>query len=486
MKVRKFKLLYLAPVFALVALLCWALASPPGSSPDDDFHLASIWCANPANTAACTPGHNSAERIIPSDVYWAACYAQNVELTAGCQAEHSQSSIPSKLTTRGSFQNNYPPVYYATMSAFVGKSLAGSVVLMRVVNILLLIGLTTALWLLMPARRRIALIGGWILSSVPLGLFLLASNNPSSWALIGVGSAWLALLGFFETVGRRKVLLGAVFVFSVIMAAGARGDAALYTILGSAVVLILSFSRTRAFLLNAILPSAMGAVALYFFLSSRQATVAVQGLSNTVPDAPRIGSFALIVKNLINVQSLWFGPFGTWPLGWLDTGMPTIVPFAAILALVVTIPLALRVRYRRKTIALLVVGAVLWLLPTYVLVAGNNQVGENVQPRYLLPIILLGIGVALLGVPQKPVVWSRTVLIVTVGALVIAETVAMYMNMRRYISGVSSHQFNLDSGMTWWWNIPIPPMAILALGSLAWLLLLVTFAREVSKNRAIL
>lgn len=482
---RRFKLLYLAPVFALIALLCWALASPAGSSPDDDFHLASIWCANTTNTAACKPGHNSAERIIPPDVYWAACYAQNVDLTAGCQAEHSQSSVPSEHTTRGSFQNNYPPVYYAAMSLFVGKSLAGSVVLMRVVNILLLIGLTTALWVLLPVRRRMPLIGGWILSSVPLGLFLLASNNPSSWALIGVGSAWLALLGFFETVGRRKVLLGVTFAFSVVMAAGARGDAALYTVLGSAVVLIFSFQRSRAFLLNAILPVVMGVVALYFFLSSRQVTVAVQGLSNTIPTQSHLGSFALIVKNLINVPSLWFGPFGTWPLGWLDTVVPAIVPFAAILALVITVPIALKHRYRRKTIALLVVGVVLWLLPTYVLVVGGNQVGENVQPRYLLPIILLGIGVALLGLPGKRIVWSKTVLTVAVASLSVAETVAMYMNMRRYITGVNSHEFNLDSKITWWWQLPIPPMAILIIGSLAWLALLITFAREVSKHRAI-
>ncbi len=482
---RKFKLLYLAPVFALIALLCWALASPPGSSPDDDFHLASIWCANASNTSACEPGHSSDQREIPPAVYFANCYARDANINAGCQADHSQSTVPSVLTKRGSFQNNYPPVYYATMSLFVGPSFEGSIFVMRMVNIFLLIGFTSALWALLPRRRRPALIGGWLLTSVPLGLFLIASNNPSSWALIGVASAWLALLGFFETVGRRKILLGALFVLAVIMAAGARGDAALYTVLGSVVVLILSFARTRAFLLNVILPAVLAVVALIFFLSSRQSTVAVVGLGDGTQPGSHSGVLALALKDLINVPSLWFGSFGTWALGWLDTALPTIVPFASVLALVLIVMVGLRNRFRRKTIALVLVGVVLWALPTYVLVAGANQVGENVQPRYILPIIVLGVGVTLLGVVGQRIVWSRTVLIVSVAALSLAETVAMYINMRRYIVGVTSREYNLDSGIQWWWNIPIPPMLVLVIGSLAWLALLITFAREVSKTRAI-
>lgn len=32
----------------------WALASPPGSSPDDNFHLPSIWCAWSPEATGCT------------------------------------------------------------------------------------------------------------------------------------------------------------------------------------------------------------------------------------------------------------------------------------------------------------------------------------------------------------------------------------------------------------------------------------------------
>ena len=65
---RRFPVLILAPVFALIALIAWSLASPIGASPDDDFHLASIWCADAADTAACTAGPTAAERYVPQAV----------------------------------------------------------------------------------------------------------------------------------------------------------------------------------------------------------------------------------------------------------------------------------------------------------------------------------------------------------------------------------------------------------------------------------
>ena len=38
---------------ALILGLSWSLASAPASSPDDDFHLASIWCAWGAEASDC-------------------------------------------------------------------------------------------------------------------------------------------------------------------------------------------------------------------------------------------------------------------------------------------------------------------------------------------------------------------------------------------------------------------------------------------------
>lgn len=485
---RKFRLISLAPALALIALMAWALASPVGSSPDDDFHLASIWCANSANTSACEPGPTDAERVVPAGVHYASCYAGDPSKSGACETIYlARGSKPDVTTDRGSFQNNYPPVYYATMSLFVGPDIAASVMVMRLVNILLLIGMTTALFLLLPQRRRPTLLWGWILSVVPLGLFLIASNNPSAWALIGIGSAWIALLGYYEQQGRRKLALGAVFALAVVMAAGARGDAALYSVFSVAIVMILTFSRTRSFLLSSILPVALSLVAIFFFFSSQQAGVVSTGLggASDVTSGTHISSLALLFKNLLNIPQLWAGALGTWGLGWLDTAMPAIVAFGGIFAFVGVIFFGLSRTSVRKTIALGLVLAALWLLPTYVLAKGMNEVGQNVQPRYLLPLMILFAGLAVLGVGSKRMHFTKAQLIPMVTLLAVSESVALYFNMRRYITGTVGHTLSLDASMKWWWNIPISPMVVWVMGSVAFAALLVVLLREMSTIDAI-
>jgi Predicted membrane protein (DUF2142) len=483
----KFRLIFLAPVLALIALTAWVFASPIGSSPDDDFHLASIWCANSANTDACLPGPTSRERVVPSEIKNSSCYAYRPNASAACENQYlDKGSKPTVTTSRGNFSNNYPPVYYATMSVLVGPNIPVSVLLMRMLNVLLLVGLTTGLYLLLPRHRRPTLLWAWMLTTVPLGLFLIASNNPSSWAITGIGSAWLALLGYFETTGRRRIGLGVLFGVAGLMAAGARGDAALYLVLSIIVVGGLTFERSRPYLMRAIVPAAMVLVGVYFFLSSQQSAVTSTGLG-AAPGAAAapINTTTLLFKDLINVPSLWAGVFGTWNLGWLDTVVPAIVAFAAIVAFVGVGFSGLTKLWWQKSVAVGVLFVALWLIPTYILVKGNNAVGQNVQPRYLLPLIVVFAGVLLLTRAGNPLVVTRAQGIVVVCGLAAAQCVALYFNLHRYIDGANGHGFNLDSGIKWWWSMPIPPMAVWVVGSLAFAALLVTLVREVLRSDAI-
>ncbi len=114
-------------------------------------------------------------------------------------------------TDRGNYLGEYPPVYYAVMRLFAGPDLQVSALVMRLVNAVLFVGLATALAALLPAWRRGTLLWGWLVTLVPLGMFIIPSNNPSGWAVTGVGTAFLALLGWFEirwpaTVGARRAL----------------------------------------------------------------------------------------------------------------------------------------------------------------------------------------------------------------------------------------------------------------------------------------
>lgn len=484
-RVPRIRLIYLAPVLAIIALLAWAIASPMGSSPDDDFHLASIWCANPADTAACLPGPTADSRVVPEAVHFAAkCYAGKPDQSAACQKDTVDlSPTPTVATDRGNFVGAYPPLFYAAMSVFVGPNIPLSIVVMRLVNIVLFVGLTTALFLLLPHRRRATLVLAWVVSTIPLGLFLIPSNNPSGWAIIGIGTAWIALLGYFEATGPRKIGLGAVFVVATLMAAGSRADAAAFAGLSIALVLALAFRRGKSFLLDAILPVVMGLISVFFFLSSRQSSSGLEGFSPdvnaTLDGAPVPASaFSRLLSNLPNIPALWAGSFGDLGLGWFDTEMPAVVTFGSVAVFVVVTFVGLSSMSLRKALALATLGAVLLALPAYVLVKSGGPVGQAVQPRYLLPLIVVFAGLAVLAVRNTRVRFTRPQLVVLVATLSITQFIALYVNMVRYIQGVGAAGWNLDSGIQWWWDIPFSPMFVLIIGSAAYTLMLMVLARE--------
>jgi hypothetical protein len=461
-----------------------------GASPDDDFHLASVWCANDARADTCSAGPTATERTVPEAVVDAGCYVRQPEKSASCQStDFSFDPRVTAVTDRGNFLGGYPPVYYAIMNLFIGGDILASVVVMRLVSVLLFVALASALFVLLPRPRRPALAWGWMVSTIPLGLFLIPSNNPSSWAIIGVGISWLALLGWFETTGRRKVGLGVLFAIATIMAAGARSDAAVYAVLGIGVVGILTFQPNRRYLIDAILPAAFSLICVLSVLTSSQSMSAVDGFtgSGTGADVATAAPnpIGLLAYNVLNVPYLWSGSFGTWALGWFDTAMPAVVGYGSLACFVVVAFVGFGSLNRRKAIALAVIGAALIAIPVYVLTAGGDPVGVEVQPRYLLPLIVMFAGVLVLHAGARAFRLSRGQLLLLVSTLAVVQFVALHTTMRRYITGVDGHGWNLNAGIEWWWPIPFSPMAVLIVGSLAFAALIGILAIEVSGKRSI-
>lgn len=480
----RMRVIYLAPALALVALLAWSLASPVGSSPDDDYHLNSIWCANALKSDHCQPGTEPDTRVVLQLTDLSPCYAQQPENSAVCLYGYLRHPAATTESDRGNFGGQYPPVYYSMMSLLVGPDVHGSAYLMRLLNVVLFLGITVALALLLPADRRTMLIGGWIITTVPLGAFLLASNNPSAWAIIGVPSAWIALMGYFESTGRRRIALGGIYVATMVMAAGSRTDAAVYVVLASALAIWLTFRRDRGYLLSAILPVAMAAVAVIFYATSGQSSVAAGGLASPIvvgTNHPR-DLFGLIAYNLLQVPQLWVGSFGFAGLGWLDTALPAVVWVGSAAVFAVVVFTGLRQINWRKVVAVVGVALVLWLLPAYVLVAGKNVVGQNVQPRYILPIIIVLGMVAIMPVAMRTLQFNWLQLGTMGIALVIANSFSLHANIRRYVTGIDVASANLDTGAEWWWPVGPSPMATWIIGTLAYAGLLAVLIWEVNRR----
>ena len=466
----------LLPVAVFISLGAWAFASPVGASPDDDFHLASIWCAGGERPGLCAPGDKPSERRVDASLVKAACFAADATTNAGCQSELGlfEESTPTVSTDRGSFANNYPPVYYSVMNWFASPNIEVSALVMRFVNILLFVLSATALWLLLPRDKRRTLLLMWTVTTIPLGLSLIASNNPSAWAITGVPTAWFALYGFLSMTGwsRTRIALGGLFALEAFLASGARADAAVYTVIGSAVAVALTWRSTRSYALSLILPVMLAVVSALFFVFSGQSSVAAEGLSsletNTITAQHPRTAVGVLAVNLAQLPFLWVGAFGSWGLGWLDTEMPAIVWAGAAGVFVAVLFFALGKSSRRRALVAAGVGALCALIPLYVLERSLSHVGEQVQPRYILPLMILCAGVLLLSFDRADVSLTRAQGLLAAAALSASGAMALFVNIKRYVAGINtSSGINLNADTQWWWHAGASPMVVWALGSLA-------------------
>ena len=314
-----------AVVLALLMLGAWTLSSPVGSSPDDDFHLASIWCGDGTAAGKCEPGAAPDERRVDKDVIsGSVCFAFHPDVSAACQgAGFGSGPSPTVDIDRGNFAGQYPPLFYAFMGLFAGKQVVVSVLVMRAAASALFVGLLTALALLLPVRYRAMAIVAPLVALVPLGVSLVASTNPSGWGLLSATVLLPALIGFFETDGARKWALGGIAVVATLVGAGSRADSAAYAIIVAVIVAILFARRTRRFLLHALLLVGVVIVSAAFYLSAHQADVVSTGFA----PGSQGSVVGLLGANLVLLPSFWAGFYGAppWGLGWLDTPMPPIV-----------------------------------------------------------------------------------------------------------------------------------------------------------------
>jgi hypothetical protein len=399
------------------------------------------------------------------------CYKAKSTQSAACIAETVGDPDHLVRSKRGNFAGAYPPVYYATMSVFASTNIAVSVLIMRLVNVLLFVAFATVLYLLLPRSLKRTLVWMWAITVVPLGTFLISSNNPSAWAVLSGGSVWIALLGYFRTHGRRKVLLAAVAGLAVLVGAGARADSAVYAGIAIVLVGVLTFEPTRRYTLSAIAPVAFLAVAFALYRLAGQSSVAESGLtgSHTVSGGGGSGGGgggSVIANNLLEIPSLWAGNLGTWSLGWLDTPMPAIVWFAALLIFGAMVFRGLAWITPRKVSALGVAALALVAIPSWVLYQGDALVGQEVQPRYVQPLLIMFAGMALLEWGRRGRLVTPFQSVMAAAALMVANSVALLTNLRRYVSGLDSGSLGLDHG-TWWWQTPVSPLVVWFIGSAA-------------------
>ena len=462
-----------APLALLIALTSWSFSSPVGSSADEDFHLASIWCGNGIREGRCETGSAANFRRVPLMLLVASeCFNGKPEQAASCPA------LPSSVltdTARGNFEGVYPPVFYSVMGIFAGPDISDSVLTMRIFNATVYVAIMTSVFLLIPRHRRGILVWGSLVTLAPFGIFLVPSVNPSSWGVVSASTLWIAMLGYFEVeTPRRRFAIAAIATIAVILGTGSRADAAAYAAVSIVLVGVLKVERTRRFLRLALFPAVLVGAAALSFLAAGQANAVNPGVEITVEGDPTTTpqSWAsLFWNNLIRLPELWAGGFGA-PLGgralWHYTTVPGIIWFPTILAFGGIIFLGLRRLNLRKALAIVAVIGLLILLPMLWLMRDEILVGQAVQPRYLYPLLIILAGVCLLDFPGRDAGLGRVQISIVALAACVANLVTQWFTLRRFTTGLDNFSVNLDLGREWWWpNLPMGPMPLWVFGSLA-------------------
>ena len=448
------------PLLVFVALAAWAFSSPVAATPDEDFHLASSWCGLGERAGLCEdPQDGTMGRLIPSAIPPATCYAFHPEESAACW-DPTQTGMTR--VDRANADGLYPKAFYATMSVFASPNVAASVMAMRLFNGAFAVGLLTAAFWALPRRMRPALIISVAATSVPLGVFVLASINPSSWAILASATVWVTLYAASQVAGRGRWLLIGLAVLGAFIGAGARADSAIYAVFAVMLALILA-GRPR---LSNLIPFSAGAailvIAVAFYLGASQGGAVVSGLAGGSASLSK----AQIVSNLFEVPSLWVGALGGWALGWIDTNLPSVVEVLATAVFAGALFVGLRRATLTRGIAVALGLASMWLVPFILLYQSRTVVGDLVQPRYILPLMVMALGVASLR-PGAARAWSGPRLWLAGLALTIAYAVALHTNIQRYTTGVDRLTFDPGSGAEWWWALAPSPLAVWIAGSLA-------------------
>lgn len=491
-----------AGVVALAApllLWAWAVSAPVGSGPDDDVHLASIWCRSSAAADSCRPVGATTDYGVSEvaiDAYPnIACYAFNRQQDASCLTEGPVEVRYSDTLA--------PPLFYEFSALFAGDTASAGVVSTRLVTGGVALALLAAAYAVTFSWLRPALLVSWVVMSMPLGVSLLASNNPASWAIAGIAALWgpmvTALLADRTAVsptvtvsqdGSRAPRVwwaSGVWLLAAVLASGSRADAAIYVGFISALGLALLWRRRTQLVPAVIAGIAALVVAAAFFGSSGQSRFASGSFSDEfTPRDPGEVRWSLFESSAGFLGGILGAPWGAGnspgTLGWLDVSVPNGVWLPMVAVASVLAVLGLGQMWPRKAVALAALGLVMAVVPARSLLQAGALPGELFQPRYLLPLALVVFGV-LLGVRRgRPLALAPLQLAVLALGLIYAGTLALHAWIRRWITGQDVRAMDLTTTANWWPSGIPSPNTVWFLGSVAWSVLVIVMLAHLWPN----
>jgi hypothetical protein len=474
------KLAALSAVAFMLLGVVWAFASPRGSSADEDFHLVNIWCAWGDSEICQLNPDAPGSAFVPESLVDSWCYARwPAQISAGCLNELTMNPVEtSRLSADGL---GYSIAFFDTMRVMAGTNIEFSVQVMRIFNVI--VASLFFFWALISANWAIsrALALTWGVAMIPLGVFFVASVNPSSWAIIGVGTYWAFLASLMSKSRKtrgRKISLAFGTAASAVLAFTARTDSGIYLAITTLAILVWRWnfiathlSRASKLLLAAGVSVALLCIAWIQIRRYQVFPFSFPG-AQTTTDQP-----VPAIKTLLEVPSFIYGLFGgqsartalrdspvaqslegyrpvgfTQGLGWTDTQIPSMVALiigAAVLAMML---MGWRTYEKTRVLAfLLLIGASLvqiLLMRSYF----DFTSAAFIQPRYFFPVALVIIGIAL-SMKSSASFLNKFQAFGITALLALAGSIAWLAVSTRYAIGPEASYTNFGQAIEWWWPV---------------------------------
>jgi len=416
--------------------------------------------------------------LAPRIIAYPACYVTWPATTsAACVSEVDYKLIYTQRVDPK--DGRYPEGFYWAMAWMAGKDVVSSVQVMRIFNVALaasLLGL--ALAVVRPALRR-AVALSWGVAIVPVGVFFIASTNPSSWTITGVGLYWAFLLSSlysFRTRDHRFWLSLLGVGMAAFVALLSRNDAGIYLALSTLVVAILAWREhiLPRWLLALGLSLLTIASILVGYVSYRNSYLTLS-LSfpgaQTATDQPNP-----LVKLLLELPGFFVGLVGgqrpinvltdsgfnqgvdgyrptglLYGPGWAEMNLPSIVGISSLIAVAIVITVGFNSYQRSRVIAfaVLVVATVTQIVIMRAMV--DFAAVWEVQPRYFIPILLVIIGVGALAKPTGKALMTRVQAVTVMVLVILSGSVAWMAVAARYAVGPDAAFTNFGQPADWWW-----------------------------------
>jgi hypothetical protein len=160
------------------------------------------------------------------------------------------------------------------------------------------------------------------------------------------------------------------------------------------------------------------------------------------------------------LPSLITGVFGGWGLGSLETTLPPITYIGSFVTVIALLFYSFRFIKSSEALSTFLIGLFALIVPFFVLLRSNLRVGEWLQPRYILPIFYVLIGLSLVVIFRS---FSAKSLLIIVNVIFFLSSTtfifALHTFYRRYVEGLDNFNLFFKATNSWWWEFPIFPSA---------------------------